>query len=67
MQNRFSECTLMAEFEIFLHMYTAKLKIRGSKGYFSIEFWKISIEIETEGVKMLRQILDFSIEFIIKG
>ena len=36
--------------------------IRGGKGYFSINFLKISIEIEVEGVKTLNEILCFSIE-----
>ena len=36
--------------------------MRGSKGYFGIELLKISIGIEVEGVKMLNENLDYSIE-----
>ena len=44
-----------------------ELQIRRSKGYFSTEFLKISIEIEAEGVKILKVILDFSIEIKFRG
>ena len=44
-----------------------EVKITGSKGYFSFEFLKISIEIEAEGVKILKEILDFSIEINFEG
>ena len=45
----------------------SELLIRGSKGYFSIEFLKISIEIEVEGVKIFHDILDFSNEIKFRG
>ena len=38
----------------------SELQIRGSKGYFSID-------TESEGVKILNEILDFSIEIRFRG
>ena len=43
------------------------LKVRGSISYFSIDFLKISINFETEGVKILNEILDFSTEIKFRG
>ena len=37
------------------------------KGFFSIVLFKISIEIEAEGVKLLSEILNFSIEIKFSG